>query len=119
MKLDDIIGDVIFISFRNPERMKEIGIEDHSGHYMLKGFDQLGLWLEHPGILIQHMEDEEGKPLHPEEQSHEEIEAVFIVKWDNVNTLMHYPKRKGFDFPNKFRKKIGFRFKEKNDSIIK
>ena len=57
IKLDDIIGDIVFISFRDTERMKDIGIEASSGHYMLKGYDQLGLWLEHPGIVIQHMED--------------------------------------------------------------
>ena len=117
MKLDDIIGDVIFISFRDPERMKEIGIQETSGHYMLKGYDQLGLWLQHPGILIQHMEDERGHPLPPEKQSKEEIDAVFMVHWDNVNTMMHYPNRKEFDFPDQYRKKIGFRFKEKKESV--
>ena len=116
MKIDDIIGDVIFISFRDPERMKEVGIQETSGHYMLKGYDQLGLWLEHPGILIQHMEDEKGLPLPPEQQSQEEIDAVFMVHWDNVKTLMHYPHRQGFDFPNQYRKKIGFRFKVKQES---
>ena len=96
--------------------MKEIGIQEKSGHYMLKGYDQLGLWLEHPGILIQHMEDEQGSPLPPDKQSHEEIDAVFIVQWDNVNTMMHYPNRKDFDLPDQYRKKIGFRFKDKQES---
>ena len=117
MKLDDIIGDVIFISFRDSGRMNEIGIEETSGHYMLKGYDQLGLWLEHPGILIQHLEDERGHPLPSEKQSTEEIDAVFMVHWDNVNTMMHYPGRKEFDFPDQYRKKIGFRFKGKKESV--
>ena len=115
MKIDDIIGDVIFISFRDPERMKEVGIQEASGHYMLKGYDQLGLWLEQPGILIQHMEDEKGNPLSPDKQSQEEIDAVFMVNWDNINTMMHYPNRMGFDFPDQYRKKIGFRFKGKQN----
>ena len=89
--------------------MQEIGIHEQSGHYMLKGYDQLGLWLEHPGILIQHIEDEKGCPLPPEQQSQEEIDAVFMVHWDNVNNMMHYPKREGFDFPSQYRKKFGFR----------
>ena len=115
MNLDDIIGDVIFISFRDSDRMKEIGIKETSGHYMLKGYDKLGLWLEHPGILIQHMEDTKGRPLPSDQQFREEIDAVFLVNWDNVNTMMHYPNRKGFDFPDQYRKKIGFRFKENKD----
>ena len=112
MKLDDIVGDVIFISFKDSMRMKEIGIQGTSGHYMLKGYDQLGLWLEHPGILIDHMEDEKGHPLPPGKQSNEKIDAVFMVLWENVNTMMHYPNRQGFDFPDKYRKRIGFIFKE-------
>ena len=114
VKLNDIIGDIIFISFRDAKRMQDIGIEDSSGHYMLKGYDQLGLWLEHPGIIIQHMEDDEGRPLQPEKQSLEEINAIFMVNWDNINTMMHYPDREGFDFPGHLKdRKIGFHFKEK------
>ena len=112
IKLDDIIGDIVFISFRDTERMKDIGIKASSGHYMLKGYDQLGLWLEHPGIVIQHMEDGQGRPLPSEKQSLEEINAIFMVNWDNINTMMHYPDREGFDFPDQLKHhKIGFRFK--------
>ena len=45
--------------------------------------------------------------------SQEEIDAVFMVHWDNINTMMHYPNRKGYDLPNQFRKKIGFNLKKK------
>ena len=117
--MDDIIGDVIFISFRDPKRMHEIGIQGKSGHYMLKGYDQLGLWLEHPGILIQKIENEQGAPLPPDQQTQEEIDAIFMVQWDNVNTMMHYPNRKGFDLPDQYRKKIGFSFKEQQGSLDK
>ena len=113
MKLDDIIGDVIFISFKDTERMREIGIEKPSGHYMLRGYDRIGLWVEHPGVLIQHIEDEKGRPLPPDQQSQNKIDALFMINWDNVNTMMHYPNRKGFDFPIKVSNKIGFTFNEK------
>ena len=109
VNLDKIIGDVIYISFRDLGRMKDIGIQQASGHYMLKGYDQLGLWLEHPGIIIRQLEDGKGRPLPTEEQTQEEIDAVFIVQWDNINSMMHYPNRTGFDFPDQFEKKIGFR----------
>ena len=58
-KLDEIIGDLIFLSFGDVERYKDIGITKPSGHFLLKGYDQMGLWLEHPGIVIFHTEDEE------------------------------------------------------------
>ena len=116
MKLDDIIGDVIFICFRDPERLKEIGIQEKSGHYMLKGYDRLGLWLQHPGVFIQHMEDKKGRPLPNDQQSQEEIDAVFMVLWENLNTMMHYPNRKGFDFPDQYKQSIGFRFNTKEET---
>ena len=35
-----------------------------------------------------------------------------MVNWDNINTMMHYPDREGFDFPDQLKHhKIGFRFK--------
>lgn len=119
MRLDDIIGDVVFISFRDLDRIKEIGIQETSGHYKLKGYDHLGLWLEHPGVIIKHIVDKKGRPLPPKEQSEEKIDAIFMVHWDNVNTMMHYPNRMGFDFPDQFTKKIGFRFSGKKDGSLK
>jgi hypothetical protein len=111
IKLDDIIGDVIFVSFSNYERYKDIGISEPTGHFLLKGYDQLGLWLEHPGIVIIHAKDEAGIPLPSKDHSKEEFSANFVVTWNNVNTIMHYPDREGFDFPSEFKKmKLGFRF---------
>ena len=106
--LDKIIGDVIFISFVDLERFKDIGIKINSGHFLLTGYDQMGLWLKHPGIVIIHNEDETGNPLPVTEHKKENISADFIVTWDNVKTIMHYPDRKGFDFPSEFDKNIGF-----------
>ena len=119
INLDGIIGDIIFISFREIERFKEIGISKTSGHFLLKGYDQMGLWLEHTGIAIKHTEDDKGRPIPAEKQTQENITAVFMVQWNNINTMMHYPDRAGFDFPNEFQKDIGFRFKEKEKLIKK
>jgi len=113
INLDNIIGDIIFISFSNTERLKDIGITEQTGHFLLKGYDQLGLWLAHPGVVIMRTEDESGNPLHINKQTKENIAANFIVTWGNVNTIMHYPNREGFDYPNEFNKDIGFRFKYK------
>ena len=110
INLDDIIGDIIFISFGDLDRFKDIGISEPSGHFLLKGYDQMGIWLEHPGIVIIRTEDTTGNPLPVSEHTKENIAADFIVRWDNVNTIMHYPEREGFDFPNEFNKNFGFRF---------
>ena len=115
IKLDKIIGDIIFISFGNLERFIDIGITQSSGHYLLKGYDQMGLWLEHPGLVIISSEDGTGNPLPVSKHTEENIAADFIVTWDNVNTILHYPEREGFDFPNEFNKKIGFRFEQNQE----
>jgi len=108
INLDEIIGDVIFISFKDMNRFKDIGITSPSGHFLFKGYDQMGLWLEHPGIVLIRNEDKSGNPLPVAKHSKENIAADFIVTWDNMNTIMHYPSREGFDFPSEFDKNIGF-----------
>ena len=102
------IGNLEDISFRAIEPFKDIFITNHSGHYYLKGYDKMGLWLEHPGIILINNEDDKGNPLPVPQHTKENIAADFIVTWDNVNTLMHYPNRKGFDFPSEFDINIGF-----------
>ena len=54
IKLDELIGDIIFVSFSNHERFKDIGINESTGHFLFRGYDQPGLWLDHPGIVIIH-----------------------------------------------------------------
>ena len=117
IKLDDIIGDIIFISINNLDRLKDIGITQSSGHFLLKGYDQMGIWLEHPGIVINRSEDASGNLLPVSKHTKENIAANFIVTWDNVNTLMHYPERQGFDFPNEFNKNFGFRFEDEENGV--
>ena len=115
IKLDELIGDIIFVSFSNHERFKDIGINESTGHFLFRGYDQLGLWLEHPGLVIIHAEDDLGTPLPGDKHSRENIAANFVVTWDNVNTIMHYPDREGFDFPSEFKKmKLGFSFENED-----
>ena len=115
MNLDEIIGDLIFISFRDVERYKDIGIIKPSGHFLFKGYDRMGLWFKHPGILLVHNEDDTGNPLPVNRHTKENISADFIVTWDNVNTIMCYPDREGYDLPSEFYKNIGFKiYKEES-----
>ena len=110
---EDIIGDIVFISFKDPERYNDIGVNSSCGHFMIKGYDNMGIWVSHPGLVVVHGEDEEGKPLPEPKMSKENIEANFLISWDNVKTIMHYPGREGYDFPSEFDKHIGFLNKNK------
>tara|TARA_Y100001960_G_C14222548_1_gene609745 strand:- start:324 stop:629 length:306 start_codon:yes stop_codon:yes gene_type:complete len=95
-KTEDIIGDIVFISLVNGEDLKQIGITK-SGHFLVKGFDHLGLWVQHPGIITDN-----------KEVTSYIKEGVFLVMWNQINTIMHYPNREGYDFPSEFDKEIGF-----------
>ncbi len=110
ISINEIIGDIIFISFSNFERYKNIGIDSSEGHFLLNGYDQLGLWLEHPGLKMTDANKSTNKT---------KIKANFLVTWDNINTIMHYPDREGFDFPSEFtRNSIGFTFEDVEKEII-
>ena len=111
--LDKIIGDVIFISFRDIKRIKDLGITSATGHFILKGYDQMGIWLAHPGLIVIKNQNESGDPLPVSEHTKETIIADFIVTWDNINTIMHYPERKGYDMPSEFDQNIGFHIEGK------
>ena len=108
-KIEDSIGDIIYVSFRDVERFKNIGVTSHSGHFFIRGIDSLGIWLEHPGIILAKTEDSQGKPLPVNKVVKEKVNANFLVTWDNINSLMHYPDREGFDFPSEFNIDVGFK----------
>ena len=111
---EQIIGDVVFISFNDINRYQDIGLNKPYGHFFILGYDNIGVWVTHPGLFIEELEDNKGKPLPLEKIHREEINASFLVTWDNIKTIMHYPNRKGFDFPSEFDKNIGFKFKRNN-----
>ncbi len=54
-KTEDIIGDIVFVSLVNEQDFELIGITK-SGHYLVKGIDHIGLWLQHPGISTKNQE---------------------------------------------------------------
>ena len=108
-KTEDIIGDIVFISFKSTKQLIDFGINSTTGHFLIKGYDSMGLWLEHPGIIIAKTEDKNGKPIPENKIQKQKIIANFLVTWDNVNSIMHYPNREGYDFPSEFEVDVGFK----------
>ena len=106
--VDQIVGDVVYIKFKDPSFLTDIRIDQRQSHFLVKGEDNLGIWLEHPKLEFLKSEDSEGKPLPSNKQSVLRIDATFLVHWHNISTIMHYPNREGFDFPSEFDKNIGF-----------
>ena len=100
-KGENIIGDIVFVSFINVKEFKDIGIIS-SSHFLVKGLDHLGLWLQHPGLLS----DKDSASI--SNFNNHIKEGIFLVMWNQINTIMHYPNREGYDFPSEFDKEIGF-----------
>ena len=111
MTMEQTIGDIVLIMFREPDRYRELGVVGISSHFKIAGYDQFGIWVDHPGLLWIQAEDENGRPLPADQQKRENIAATFLITWDNIQSLMHYPKREGYDFPSEFDKDFGFKIK--------
>ena len=78
---ENIIGDIVFISFQNKSMLNHVGIDLECGHFKVLGYDHLGLWVEHPGLYIFNEEDKEGKPLRPGKESKERVDANIFIHW--------------------------------------
>ena len=61
--IEQIVGDVVFFSFKDKERLQEVGLNVESGHFLIKGYDNMGIWVEHPGLILSKTEDSKGRPL--------------------------------------------------------
>ena len=107
--IENIIGDIVFISLRDKSFLSKIAISEDLNHFKIMGQDQLGLWVEHPQLTFKYNSDKNGKSFPGNEQKTEEIDAVFLIAWGNIDTIMHYPNREGYDFPSEFDTNIGFK----------
>lgn len=102
---EDIIGDIVYISFKDAERYQDIGISENAAHFQIKGYDGFGVWVSHPGLVVVNSNN---KP-NNKENSKKHIDANFLISWDNIKTIMHYPDRVDYDFPSEFDLNIGFK----------
>ena len=115
-KTEDIVNDIIFISFNDPLRYEDLGVKANFGHFLVQGYDHIGIWVSHPGLEERSPND--GYERNTDKTKGDEnpesiiktkiIEANFLITWDNIKTVMHYPGREGYDFPSEFEKHIGF-----------
>jgi len=108
MTLSDIVGDVVQVILNEPGQLANLGFEKTSLFLQVVGVDEVGIWFTHPSYTVIKVNDEEGKPLPPDEQIHTQVDANFLIRWDQIATIVHFPDREGFDFPSPFEKHIGF-----------
>ena len=113
MQIEHIVGDVVCMVLRDPDSLQEININDKVNYFKVRGFDKMGIWVEHPDLVIVKMEDENGKPVPPKKRTSERLDASVLITWGNIQSIMHYPNREGYDFPSEFEREVGFKIKTK------
>ncbi len=114
MKIENIVDDIVLLILDNPEPLKDLGLNQSSIYTRIKGYDEYGLWIEHPGLKIPQLPDEKtlkaGKI--PEKPKYQTVVSTVLISWNFVLSIVHFPNVKGFDFPNPFEHQIGFELDE-------
>ena len=113
MKIENTVNDVVLIVLNDVTPFERVGIGIDQFYARVVGYDEFGVWLEHPNFEVVISEDEMGKPLPANEVTREQYNASVYIPWRNVASLVHFPNRDGFDFPSPFERHFGFRADEK------
>ena len=113
MKIENTVNDIVFSVLNDETPFDSVGISMNQFYARVVGYDEFGVWLEHPNFEIIISENEEGKPLPPDKVKREHHNASVYIPWRNVASLVHFPHREGFDFPSPFERHMGFSSEEK------
>ena len=109
MSTADIVGDIVQLILTDTAGLEPIGIVTRAPYLKVVGMDDLGLWVEHPQYVIVKANDPNGRPLPEDQQVRTKLDANFLLRWEKITTVVHFPNREGFDFPNPMDDKpIGF-----------
>ena len=108
MTISDIVGDVVQILLNETSKLAALGFEQTTLFLQVVGVDDMGVWVSHPNYMVIKVNDPEGKPLPLAEQLQQRVDANFLIRWDQIATIVHFPGREGYDFPSPFEKHIGF-----------
>ena len=52
MKIEEVVGDLILLVLDNHEPLKKIGIDQDKIFVHVKGYDENGMWIHHPGFQV-------------------------------------------------------------------
>ena len=101
MKIENVVGDLILLVLDNHEPLKKIGIDQDKIFVKVKGYDENGMWIHHPGFQVPNFDN-------GNKQKIKKIEASILIPWVFIVSIAHFPGAEGFDFPSPFEQHIGF-----------
>ena len=102
MKIEKVVGDLILLVLDNHEPLKKIGIDQDKIFVHVKGYDENGMWIHHPGLQVPNMTGDGGEET-------KKLEASILIPWVFIVSIAHFPGAEGFDFPSPFEQHIGFK----------
>ena len=101
MKIEKVVGDLILLVLDNHEPLKKIGIDQDKIFVKVKGYDENGMWIHHPGFQVPNFGN-------GNKQKTKKIEASILIPWVFIVSIAHFPGAEGFDSPSPFEQHIGF-----------
>ena len=96
MKIESIVEDIVLLILENHEPLAKIGIIKDKLFVKIKGYDENGIWIHHPGFEL------------PNKKSKKKLKATILIPWAFIISIVHFPEAEGYDFPNPFEQPIGF-----------
>ena len=105
MKIESIVGDVVLLVLQEVESLKEMGIQKNKIYARIAGYDENGIWIEHPNFQIPRMDDPNNKD---SKVTMETVTATVLIAWPFITSIVHFPNVEGVDFPNPFDLQVGF-----------
>ena len=106
MKIDQVLDDVVLLVLDGHEPLKELGIDKNKIYVKIVGYDEYGMWIDHPSFKVPKIKD--GKP-----KGTKDVTASILIPWGFIASVVHFPGTQGFDFPFPFDTPIGFDIEEK------
>ncbi len=100
MKIESVVGDIILLVLENYDPLKKIGITRDKLFVKVKGYDENGIWIYHPGFEIPN--NKKGK------KKTQKLKASILIPWAFIVSIIHFPGAEGYDFPSPFEQDIGF-----------
>ena len=101
MKIEKVVGDLILLVLNNHEPLKKIGIDQDKIFVHVKGYDENGMWIHHPGFEVPNFSEKKNK-------NTKKLEATILIPWVFIVSIAHFHGAEGFDFPSPFEQHIGF-----------
>ncbi len=103
MKIEDIVEDVVLLVLGDHEPLKELGFDSNKLYAKVVGYDEYGIWVEHPNFPIPIP-----KKSSKAKRQFKQVTASTLIPWQFITSIVHFPNVEGFDFPNPFDQHIGF-----------